>query len=101
LPGADTRAISAFALFTAVQAADAGLTAMGVSRFGVVIEANPLVASCIHAYGVLCGLLLAKSLAIFLGAILHVTSQTLVLVGLTVFCVFAALVPWSVALASL
>ncbi len=48
LPGSQTRTILALALFAAVQFADAIWTATGVSRFGLTIEANPLVASSIE-----------------------------------------------------
>ena len=101
LPGSRTHAILAFALFAAVQLADAALTMTGVSRFGLSIEANPLVASCIDMYGLVTGLCAAKALAISAGAILHVTAQYLILALLTVVFVFAALVPWTLTLASL
>ena len=99
LPGSGTHTILILALFAAVQVADAALTAMGVVRYGPAIEANPIVASCIDTYGLLSGLCAAKAFAIGGGAILHATTQSLALVLLTVFCVFAALVPWAVALA--
>jgi hypothetical protein len=99
LPGSETHAILAFALFAAVQVTDASLTAAGVSRFGVAMEANPLVAFYIDACGLITGLCATKALAITAGAILHASSRYLALVLLTVIFVFAAIVPWALALA--
>ena len=99
-PGSRTRAILALALFAAVQIADAAFTSVGVSRFGAAAEANPLVAAYIEAYGLVIGLCAAKAVAITAGAILHAAGQYLILVLLTVVCVFAAIVPWALALAS-
>ena len=76
------------------------LTASGVARFGVSVEANPLVASYIDVCGLVTGLCAAKALAISAGAILHAAAQYFVLVLLTDIFVFAALVPWAFALAS-
>ena len=100
LPGTPTHAILAFALFAAVQLADATLTAIGVSRFGVSAEANPLVASFISLCGPIAGLCAAKAVALAAGALLHAAARYLALVLLTVVFVFAALVPWAVALSS-
>jgi hypothetical protein len=99
LPGSKTHAILAFALFAAVQVTDASLTAAGVSRFGVSMEANPLVAFYIDACGLMTGLFATKALAIAAGAILHASARYLALAVLTVIFVFAAIVPWALALA--
>ena len=99
LPGSETRAILPFALFTAVQIADACLTLTGVNRFGAGAEANPFVAYCISTCGVSAGLATVKGVAILAGAVLHARSEHLILAVLTVIFVFAALVPWSWALA--
>jgi hypothetical protein len=99
LPGSQTHAILAFALFAAVQLTDASLTAAGVSRFGVSIEGNPLVAFYIDACGLMTGLCATKALAIAAGAVLHTCAKYLALVLLTVIFVFAAIVPWALALA--
>jgi hypothetical protein len=100
LPGSNTRAILAFALFVAVQFADAALTASGVSRFGTAMEANPLVAAYINLCGLVPGLCAAKALALSAGTILHLSAQYFALVLLTVLFVFAALLPWAVTLAA-
>jgi hypothetical protein len=98
LPGTRTRAILPFALFTAVQIADACLTVLGVARFGSTAEANPLVAFCINMCGLTAGLAAVKGVAIVAGAVLHVRSEHLILAVLTVIFVFGAVVPWSWAL---
>jgi hypothetical protein len=97
LPGSQTRAIGGLALFAAVQLADASLTAMGISRFGIGVEANPLVAFSISTCG-LTGLVGAKAVAVAGGAVLYARSRHLILAGLTVFSVFAAVLPWTWAL---
>ena len=99
LPGSETRAILAFALFAAVQLTDASMTAAGVSRFGVTMEGNPLVAFYIDACGLTTGLFATKALALTAGAILHASAKHFALVLLTVVFVFAAIVPWALALA--
>ena len=100
LPRRDRRAILPFALFTAVQIADAFLTLTGVSRFGPAVEANPLVAFFISMCGATAGLVAVKGVAIAAGALLHIRWEDLILALLTVLLVFAAVVPWSWALAS-
>lgn len=98
LPGSQTRAIGALALFAAVQVADASLTVTGVSRFGIGVEANPLVAFSISTFGIP-GLVGAKAVAVAGGVVLHACSQHVTLAALTVCSVFAAVVPWTWALA--
>jgi hypothetical protein len=86
------------ALFAAVQLADASLTVMGVDRFGIGAEANPLVSFYISLCGIP-GLVGVKAVAVAAGAVLHTCSQHLILAALTVFSVFAAVLPWAWALA--
>jgi hypothetical protein len=100
LPGSRTPAILPFALFTAVQVADAWLTVLGLARFGVTAEGNPLVALCISVCGVTTGLIAVKAMAIAAGALLLVRAEHLILTALTVVFVFAAVVPWAWALAA-
>jgi hypothetical protein len=100
LPGSDTRAILALALFAAVQFADAAMTASGVSRFGTAMEANPLVAAYINLCGLVPGLCAAKALALSAGTILHLSARYFALVLLTVLFVFGALLPWAWTLAA-
>ena len=98
IPGSQTRAIGTLALFAAVQVADASLTAMGVNRFGIAAEANPVVSFYISVCGIP-GLIGVKAVAVAAGTVLHTCSQYLILAVLTVFSVFAAVLPWSWALA--
>lgn len=98
LPGSRCRAFWALALFVAVQLADGTQTYMGILRFGPGVEANPLLALCAGIFGTSAALFVAKGVAIIGGATLHVLSQHLILVALTVACVFGAIVPWAMVL---
>jgi di/tricarboxylate transporter len=95
LPGSSTHAIFPFALFAAVQLADAVLTALGVQRFGVAAEANPLISFTMQTFGVTTALATWKLLACVGGAVLYVTGRHLELALLTVISVLAAAVPWA------
>ncbi len=95
IAGSATRGIAALALFCAVQVADAVLTSAGMARYGVSIEANPLLLSAATTFGVGVTLVGAKLVAITGATILHVRSQHLVLAILTVIYVFAAILPWA------
>jgi hypothetical protein len=99
LPGTGTRAILMLALFAAVQLADAVFTAVGVTRFGIAAEANPLIAYFMKTWGVGVGLALAESIALTAGRLLHLCAQHLIVAMLTVLFVFAAVIPWAWALA--
>jgi len=99
LPGTRTRAIVSLALFTAVQVADASMTAVGVRRFGLGAEGNPLVSFYIQTWGLAAGLMGAKLIAVAAGLVLHALSRHLELALLTVVFVFGAIVPWAWALA--
>lgn len=89
----------ALALFVAVQVADACSTAAGVALYGPAIEANPVLALLMNAWGTTAGLLAGKLLAVAGGAILYLNSRHLTLNLLTVGYVYAALVPWAWVLA--
>jgi hypothetical protein len=95
LPGSATRGIAAVALFTAVQLADAILTAEGVARFGLGFESNPLIALLITAVGVGTTLSIAKIIAVAGAMRLHGRGCHLALALFTVFYVFAAVLPWA------
>ena len=99
LPGSETRALAIVALFVTIQAADLVLTLTGLSRFGVDMEANPLLAASIRMCGAGVTLLTAKMIAIGLATVLNSVRAHLTLAILTVLYVFAALVPWSLTLA--
>jgi hypothetical protein len=98
LPGSSTRAISAVALFVAVQIADAFLTAAGVSRFGMPMEGNPVLLRSMMLLGPSATLWGAKSIAVLCGGILYRCERHLILTLLTIVYVFGAIVPWSMIL---
>lgn len=98
LPGSNTRAVWLLGLFVAVQIADAAQTAVGISRFGPAVEANPVLSFYVTAFGAGNALVGAKAIAIAGGAALHVRSCYLILAVLTVASIFAAVVPWAVVL---
>jgi hypothetical protein len=98
LPNSRTHAFWILALFAAVQLADGTLTALGISRYGIGVEANPLLVRSMLAFGSGGTLLLAKIVAILGGSVLHKYSYDLVLVLLTVGYVFATVLPWSLLL---
>jgi hypothetical protein len=98
LPGSNSRAIWALALFVAVQCADAIQTFSGMTQFGTAVEANPILAFYATAFGASTALIAAKAVAIVGGATLHVLAQHVILAALTVACVFAAIIPWALVL---
>src|SRR5207249_5908891 len=93
-----TRAFSLLALFVSVQMADACMTAIGVGRYGVAAEANPMLALPIALFGPAVVLTTAKGMAILGAVVLHRCSWHLVLALLTVMYVFLAIMPWAWAL---
>jgi hypothetical protein len=92
-------AVLALALFVAVQIADGVLTSIGIARFGLGIEANPLLAHTMLAFGTGTTLVAAKTIAIVGGALLHLNSYHLAVAALTVGYVFVTLLPWAILLA--
>lgn len=95
LPGSTTRGIAAVALFTAVQFADGVLTMAGVARFGLAVESNPLLSASMTAVGAGVTLSVAKAIAVLLATVLHGLRCHLAIVLLTLFYVFAAVIPWA------
>jgi hypothetical protein len=95
LPGSATRGISTLALFAAVQVADGIVTLAGVARFGLGVESNPILSASMTALGAGATLSIAKLAAVAFATVLHVTRSHLILALLTVFYVFAALLPWT------
>ena len=98
LPGSRTRGFAIVALFAVIQAADLVLTLAGISRFGILIESNPLLAASMRVVGAASVLFLAKGVAVALATVLHVARAYLVLASLTVLYVFSALIPWALTL---
>ena len=81
--------------FLLVQFLDGGFTYLGVSFWGVGIEANPLVSSAVAAAGLGAGLAAAKLVAIGCGILLHLRRVHNLVALLTVVYVAAAILPWT------
>lgn len=84
--------------FILVQCADAWLTAIGISRFGSAIEANPILAWYVSAFGAGVALAAAKLMAVGCAAALYIHACHRTLTALTVLYVVVAIVPWMLAL---
>ena len=80
--------------FFVVQALDAAFTYWGVAAHGRAIEANPLIASLMHAIGEGPALASAKVAAAGCGMILHLTQVHRIVAVLTAFYVCVAIGPW-------
>ena len=99
LPNSDTCALGLLVLFAVVQIADAWLTAVGIDRFGVAAEANPMLALPIVLFGPAAALIIAKGAAAVGAAVLYRLSRHVLLAALTVMYVCVAIMPWAWALA--
>ena len=84
--------------FLLVQCFDGVFTYVGVSVFGLGIEANPLIAALMRHLGHGPGLLVAKMMAALLGILLHLREVHLAVAMLTGFYAAAALAPWALIL---
>jgi len=81
--------------FVIVQYLDGILTYLGVSTWGLTIEANPVVSSVMAYGGLGAGLVTAKLTAIALGIVLHMQRVHHLVAFLTLFYVAAAILPWT------
>jgi hypothetical protein len=84
--------------FLLVQCLDGVFTYVGVSAFGMGIEANPIVAGLMTHLGHGPGLLSAKIIASFLGICLHLRKVHAAVLLLTGFYLAAAIAPWTMIL---
>ena len=84
--------------FLLVQCFDGVFTYVGVSIFGLGIEANPVVAGLMTHLGHGAGLLSAKMMAALLGILLHCRQVHVAVAVLTGFYAAAALAPWAMIL---
>jgi hypothetical protein len=80
--------------FLFVQYLDGHLTYLGVTRFGLWIEGNPLVAFVMWGWGPLLGLSWLKGSVMLVGIILHLMGCRRVLITLVMFYVVTAISPW-------
>jgi hypothetical protein len=82
-------------LFILAQVADGLFTYLGIKTFGAAIEANPLVAWYVAAYGAGIALIGAKGFAVACGIALHLREMHRTIGALTLVYLTAALGPWS------
>ena len=81
-------------VFLLAQAADGVLTYVGVTTFGVYLEANPLLASLMDSFGQGPAVAAAKVVASGLGISLHLVGVHRILAVLTGVYLVAAVLPW-------
>ena len=84
--------------FLLVQCFDGVFTYVGVSVFGLGIEANPIIAGLMTHLGHGPGLLSAKMMAVTLGILLHLRRVHMAVAMLTGFYTAAAIAPWTLIL---
>jgi hypothetical protein len=84
--------------FLLVQCLDGVFTYVGVSVFGLGIEANPIIAGLMTHLGHGAGLLSAKMMAVLLGILLHLRRVHIAVAMLTGFYAAAAIAPWTLIL---
>ena len=82
-------------LFILTQVADGLFTYLGIKTFGTAIEANPLVAWYVAAYGAGIAVICAKGFAVACGVALHLRAMHRTIGALTIVYLTAALWPWS------
>lgn len=81
--------------FLLAQCLDGVFTYVGVVTFGAGIEANPIIASLMAAFGFGPALTGAKIVAGFLGICLHLCQIHTAVALLSLFYMAAAIVPWT------
>jgi hypothetical protein len=86
------------AMFLVAQAFDGLFTYVAVQAYGVVAEGNVILATWIDLVGVGPAIIGAKLLAGSCGVLLYCLGVRRALLGLTLFYVVAAIVPWLVVL---
>ena len=86
------------ALFLLVQGLDGILTYVGVTAFGIGVEANPIIFALMTHLGHGLGLLSAKVVAGALGVWLHLFHIDSVVAVLAGFYLAAAVAPWTLIL---
>lgn len=90
-----SRAEALFLAFVTVQALDGAMSYIGVSLYGPAIEANPLVAWYLAAFGPAVGFTAAKLFAVTCGAVLYVTARHRWVAALTLVYLVFAVGPWA------
>jgi uncharacterized membrane protein len=82
-------------VFLLAQAADGVMTYVGVSTLGIHLEANPLLATLMNAFGQGTAVTGAKVVASALGISLHLVGVHRILAVLTGIYILAAILPWA------
>ena len=78
-----------------MQCLDGAFTYLGVSIWGLGIEANPLISSAVTAAGLAAGLTAAKLVAVMFGIALHLRRVHNLVALLTAIYFAAAILPWT------
>jgi len=81
--------------FMLVQCLDGALTYLGVTTWGLGIEANPLISSAVSAAGLGVGLFTAKLVAAGFGILLHLRRVHNLVALLTLLYLGIAILPWT------
>ena len=81
--------------FLLTQCLDGILTYVGVTTYGIGVEANPLIAAVMTAFGYGPGLVGAKLVAAGLGILLHMHEIHTAIAALSAFYLAVAVLPWS------
>jgi uncharacterized protein DUF5658 len=81
--------------FMVVQCLDGVLTYLGVTIWGLGIEANPLISSAVSAAGLGVGLFTAKLVAVAFGILLHLRRVHSLVALLTLIYLGIAILPWT------
>ena len=83
-----------FVIFIITQLMDGALTYWGVTRFGIDLEMNALLASTMHEIGPGPTLVIAKVLACTCGVVLYSHSYLRPLAAVAGLCLGLAVLPW-------
>jgi hypothetical protein len=81
--------------FLMTQCLDGIFTYVGVTTYGIGIEANPLIAALMTAFGYGPGLVGAKLVTAALGILLHLYEIHVAIAALSAFYLAVAVLPWS------
>lgn len=83
-----------FVIFVAVQVLDGAFTYWGVTRFGIDVEMNALLASSMHSLGPAATLVAAKLMACACGLLLYAHAYFRALAVVSGLCLGIAVIPW-------
>jgi hypothetical protein len=81
--------------FVVTQGLDGALTYLGISLWGVGVEANPIISSAVSYAGLGVGVAGAKLFAVALGIALHLCRVHYVVAILTAIYIVGAILPWT------